>query len=161
MNGRIVVPASVLAAVRYAAVAAWPAECCGLLVGRMEEAVEGRGRVWHVHRAVPSPNVAAPRHAPQECNDRFEIDPRVLFDTIRTARTAGDALIGHYHSHPNGSSEPSAVDREAVHYPDHAWLIVAIADGTPGGVAAWWPDPAGKGFRPLVLEVASDGSPDP
>jgi len=94
-----------------AAAAAPDREICGLLFG-------SAGRI---DRAQVAENVAA---RPQ---DTFEIDPRALFAALRAERAGGPRLIGHYHSHPNGSAEPSARDIAAAE-PGKYWLI--IADGT-------------------------------
>ena len=40
--------------------------------------------------------------------DRFEIDPAEQIKLMRALRGAGREIIGCYHSHPNGSAEPSA-----------------------------------------------------
>jgi proteasome lid subunit RPN8/RPN11 len=109
-----------------AGAAATDLEICGLLIGRDD----------HVAQVLPCPNVAAdPRR-------RFEIDPAALITAHRQARAAGSSVLGHYHSHPNGSPIPSACDA-AEAAPDGAvWLIVAggdcrawraVADGTVQG----------------------------
>ncbi len=40
----------------------------------------------------------------------FEIDPQVLIDAHRAARSGGPRVVGYYHSHPNGLARPSAAD---------------------------------------------------
>lgn len=85
-------------------------EICGLLFGNHVEILD----------AVPATNVSP---HPQ---DSFEIDPQSLFDAARGARAGGPAWIGHYHSHPRGTAEPSARDRAAaVGTPVRLWLILA------------------------------------
>lgn len=100
------------------AVAAAPdEEVCGLLLGR-----EGR-----IEQAMPAANV---------CDDkkhRFELDPAALIAAHRAARSGGLEIIGHYHSHPGGRPEPSAIDAE-MSRPGQYWLIVA--DGVAGLFAA-------------------------
>lgn len=113
-----------------AARAAPDREICGLLFGSPAE----------IERAEPADNVAA-----QPC-DTFEIDPRALFAALRIERAGGDRLIGHYHSHPNGSAEPSPRDLAAAE-PGKLWLILG------GGDARLWTMENG-GFRELQLVVA-------
>ena len=81
----------------YQAIAkAYPNEACGLLVGRTE------GDGCHVDRIEVSDNVADdPRH-------RFEVDPALRFRLMRDLRGTGQAVVGHFHSHPDGAAEPSA-----------------------------------------------------
>ena len=88
-------------------------ECCGLLVGR------GDGEVVVVERVVPAGN-----HAPDP-RVAFEIEPAVLLATHRQARLAGLAVVGWYHSHPDGLPFPSARDAEHADETGKIWLIVA------------------------------------
>ena len=107
-------------------------EICGLLFGSERR----------IARVEPADNVAA---SPQ---DTFEIDPRALFAALRAERAGGPRLIGHYHSHPNGSAEPSARDRAAAE-PGKYWLIMG------GGAARLWlaaPD----GFTEVQMIVNQD-----
>jgi len=112
-----------------AADAAADREICGLLFGTSER----------IDRVAVADNVA---DCPQ---DTFEIDPRALFAALRAERAGGDRLIGHYHSHPNGSAEPSPRDLAAAE-PGKLWLILG------GGVARLWMMENG-GFRELQLVV--------
>jgi proteasome lid subunit RPN8/RPN11 len=104
-------------------------EICGLLFGSPEG----------IDRVQPADNIA---ERPQ---DSFEIDPRALFAALRAERAGGERLIGHYHSHPNGSAEPSPRDLAAAE-PGKYWLILG------GGDARLWAMENG-GFRELQLVV--------
>jgi proteasome lid subunit RPN8/RPN11 len=112
------------------AVAAPDREICGLLFGSLD-------RIEH---AEPADNVAL------ESGDSFEIDPRALFAALRAERAGGRRLIGHYHSHPNGSAIPSARDLAAAE-PGRYWLILG------GGAARLWIMENAR-FRELQLVVA-------
>lgn len=91
-------------------------EICGLLLGR--------GNVVEAIR--PCANVAG------EPARRFEIDPAALFAAHKAARRGEAATpIGHYHSHPSGSAEPSACDALAAEA-GSIWLIAA------GGMIRGW-----------------------
>lgn len=85
--------------------------------------------------------------------DRFELDPQERFDAQRQARSMGREIIGHYHSHPNGSSSPSETDRSMMYEPELAWLIVAIEAGKAGGLAAYLPSPDRGDFASLELVI--------
>ena len=86
--------------------------------------------------------------------DSFEIDPAALFAALRAERTGGPRLIGHYHSHPNGLSTPSACDAMMATSPGRLWLIVA------SGEARLWREVAGGAvhgaFEPV--ELLGDGA---
>jgi len=91
-------------------------EVCGLLFGTHEEVVH----------AVKCANVAA------NPATTFEIDPAALIAAHKAARAGGPALVGHYHSHPSGSAEPSARDAAGAMGDGALWLILA------GGGARLW-----------------------
>lgn len=114
-----------LRVIRAAAQAAYPDECCGLLMGRA-----GAG-AWVVDEVIACANVA-PDPA---C--RFEVDPKSLIAAHRAARETGRDLIGPYHSHPNGRAGPSDHDRARAAEAGaegEVWLIVptdAAGAGAP------------------------------
>ena len=128
---------------RRAAAAAYPEERCGLLVGQM--ASDG---ALHVSRAVATANVAAGDRA-----RRFEVDPAARFRLMRDLRESEVAMVGHYHSHPDHPAVPSAYDLSMVFEPDLVWLIVAVAQGCAGEIAAFRPKADGSGFTPLSLRI--------
>lgn len=127
--------------------AAYPEEACGLLLGRRD----GEGFV--VTRAVESANLAAdPRH-------RFEVDPALRLRLQRAARAGDAAVIGHYHSHPDGAARPSATDLAEAWEPELVWLVAALAAQGPVTLAAHLPDPVGGGFRAIPLYVEGEEAP--
>ena len=81
-------------------------------------------------RIVPADNVARERQ-----RDRFEIDPKVRIDTERAVRGTGEAVVGHYHSHPDHPAAPSATDANMVYEPDLIWVIVSVDRGNGQGRA--------------------------
>lgn len=89
-----------------------PQECCGLVEGA--RAADGF-RITALH---PARNLAG---AP----DRFEIDPRDQFAAHKCARARGSAIVGCYHSHPNGRTEPSAADLAGAGEENFLWLIAS------------------------------------
>ncbi len=106
-----------------AAVAAYPAECCGLLVGVLETKA-----LWRVTQVVPTYNLWAEKR-----NDRFAIDPVTYIALRRCLRGRQEHLIGHYHSHPNGPAYPSATDLAMGFEPELVWVIVAVDDKSHAG----------------------------
>lgn len=101
-----------------------PEECCGLLLGE-NEVVSG---------AVLTANVA------DNPDEEFEIDPSVLIAAEREARQGGPAILGYFHSHPNGVAEPSATDARMAAANGRSWLII-----TNGDITAWQPQSDGAG----------------
>jgi desampylase len=120
--------------IRAHAAADHPREACGLLLGRT-------GLIEEIRAAA---NVSTDGCA------RFELDPVALLRAQREARDGGRALLGWYHSHPNGRGEPSAADVEGASEAGKLWLIVAT-----GRLRAFvW---TGESFIEVALvEIAGD-----
>ena len=135
-------------AIERAAEGAYPEEACGLLVGR---SAPGEG-CW-VSAVEASANVAEPPRA-----RRFEVDPKLRLRLERDLRESPDSVIGVYHSHPDGSAEPSETDRSMIFEPDMVWLITAVADGRAGATKGWRPTDDGSAFLPLRIELGSEES---
>ncbi len=115
-------------AIRSATVAAGPQEACGLLLG-------DTGLITDATRA---------RNVATDPARRFEIDPAHLFETHRRARAGGPAILGCWHSHPNGRPGPSRQDAEGALIPGWLWLIAL-----PGGGFTLWRRSA-DGFVPVA-----------
>jgi proteasome lid subunit RPN8/RPN11 len=110
-----------------------PRECCGLLIGRA-------GVVSH---AVEMRNTAASR-------TRYRLDPREHIDVRRVLRAFRPPLdiVGVYHSHPDGSAEPSATDLAEALYAEWTYVIVGLA-GNKTRLAAFHLQ--GSTSRPVTL----------
>ena len=82
----------------------------------------------------------------------FEIDAAVLLSRHKLAREDGSPILGYFHSHPNGLTQPSSADIEQAAADDRFWLIIAGAN-----VTAWQPRAEGQrvvGFEsvPILVE---------
>ena len=137
----ILLPAALLRRIEAAAHAAYPEECCGLLIGF--RALDGR---VHVTQVAESANVAPPPR-----RDRFEVDPALRFSLMRRLRGAGEEIVGHYHSHPDGPARPSTHDAASAYEPELVWLIVAVAGDRSTATTGWLYDPAIAAFRSVLL----------
>jgi proteasome lid subunit RPN8/RPN11 len=131
-----------------AAEAAYPNECCGLLVGHARP----NGTV-EVSRAHASANLG-------KQPTRFEIDPRLWVDLARALGKGPNRVVGLYHSHPDGPAQPSAVDLGAAWGEELIWLIVSVSKGEAIQVTAHILDHDGKQFRELPLRT-TDWAPYP
>ena len=134
---------AVLQRIEVAARAAYPEECCGLLIGFRES--EGGVQIT---RVAESANVAPPPR-----RDRFEVDPALRFATMRRLRGGREEIVGHYHSHPDGPARPSGRDAAQAYEPELVWLIVAVAGDRSTATTAWLYDPAIAAFRPVPLAI--------
>ncbi len=156
----LIIGGSLRTAMAAAARAAYPEECCGLLVGRYLPADgAGTGARWQVTRVVPAAN----RH-PQP-RRHFEVDPVTHIALLRQLREREAAegeieiLLGHYHSHPEAAALPSASDLAQANDPTLIWVIIGPVQGGAPDVTAWRviPRPAGPaGFEPLPFAAATE-----
>jgi proteasome lid subunit RPN8/RPN11 len=103
---------------------AYPAECCGALIGRVE------GEAKEVVRLAPAVN--------RRTDDphRYLIAPDDLRRLEADVRAAGLDIVGYYHSHPDHPAAPSAFD--AAHaWPWYSYVIVRIDRGRGAELASW------------------------
>ncbi len=127
------------------AAAAFPREACALLVGH------AAGDELIVDRIVPADNLAM---SPER---EFELDPAVHIAELRRLRDAGgaQAILGHWHSHPNGRAAPSAQDAAMIYDPAMLWLISAVDAAGAAPPRAFRPRPDASGFDPFPLQTES------
>ncbi len=130
------------------AASTFPEECCGFLLG----VADGGARV-HVHRVLPARNEHRDR---RDC--RYLISPETVLAARREARGLGLEIVGYYHSHTDGSAEPSEHDL-ADAWPATSYLIVPVAGGTAGLPRSWRLGGDGKAFVEEAVARAGDGSP--
>jgi proteasome lid subunit RPN8/RPN11 len=104
--------------------AAYPAECCGALVGRVE------GEAKEVVRLAPAVN--------RRTDDphRYLIAPDDLRRLDADVRAAGLDIVGYYHSHPDHPAAPSAFDADHA-WPWYSYVIVRIDQGRGAELASW------------------------
>jgi proteasome lid subunit RPN8/RPN11 len=132
------------------ALAASPAECCGLLVGRQgSDGLE----ITSIHQ---SENLA-------DDKDRgFEIDFRVRLRLEKELASGPihpnhqEKIIGLYHSHPDGKTVPSAKDLEDAAEAGLVWLILAVDGVGAVDISAWKmirSEDVGKSFAGLPVVV--------
>jgi proteasome lid subunit RPN8/RPN11 len=108
----VALPAALQDQIAREARAAFPGECCGLIEGvRRVDRFQATG----LH---PARNRA-------DAEDRFALDAADHIAAQKAARINGHALIGCYHSHPNGKPEPSSGDRDGANEEGFLWLIAA------------------------------------
>lgn len=138
----IEIPPPLLAKITEAAEAAYPKECCGLLVGH--EAGPGD---FILTRVEASPNVTEEGDG----SDRFLVNPKIQFDLMRDLGDGPDQIIGNYHSHPGHDAQPSEHDRQSAFYAGHVWVIVAVQDGAAGDITAQRFDAETKQFHRMEI----------
>lgn len=125
-----------LAAIRRHGESAYPEECCGALLGRVESLCR------QVSVALQLDNASE-----AERRRRFRIDPDAYRRAESAAATEGLELVGFYHSHPDHPARPSAYDLEHA-LPWHSYVVLAVAGGAAAECTAWLLAPDRSRFEP-------------
>jgi len=107
---------SQLAEIFECARVAAPAECCGMVGGRNDQA----------KTIYPLRNIAADQIV------SYEAAPEDLFAAQRQMRERGEELLAIYHSHPRSAEPaPSETDVRLAYYPQAIYFIVGLAGPQP------------------------------
>lgn len=107
--------------------AAYPYECCGLLVGNNNVS----GKV--VQEIYPVENKNKVR-----AEDRYEIDPKEFDGIEREAEKRGLNIIGIYHSHPDHPANPSGFDKEcACVWTEYSYIIISVRNREETEIKSW------------------------
>lgn len=96
--------------------ATYPNECCGAMLGRVEEDKT-------VLEAVPLENAFA---GPQ--GERYELRPEDLLAADRAARQRGLDLVGIFHSHPDCDAYFSETDLKNS-CPWYSFVVLSVQKG--------------------------------
>jgi proteasome lid subunit RPN8/RPN11 len=110
--------------------AAYPNECCGIMIGR--DMSDGACTRRIVERLEPMQNV----WDEAEQKRRFAIDPLALMKAEKSAAAEGKIVLGFYHSHPDHPARPSETDRQ-YGWPFYSYVIVSIANRDAVDMTSW------------------------
>jgi proteasome lid subunit RPN8/RPN11 len=113
------VPQSAYASLRRHGEETYPHECCGVLLGQMNE--DGTRSVTTVARAVNTRTDSA--------HNRYHIDPKELIRIQREGRERGEDIIGFYHSHPDHPAQWSQTDLADAHWFSCSYMITSVEKG--------------------------------
>lgn len=148
------------AAIAAHAVATYPDECVGLLLGTLAESHK------HVVAAFPVENRWSGQVALAETDDaesrrdRFYLDPRDYLRADRAAREQGLDVIGCYHSHPDHPAVPSERDRVGAQGvgggTSFSFVIQRVHAGTAAELASWLLAEGGERFVAEELRETND-----
>ncbi len=112
-------------ALRQHALAEYPNECCGILLGRMDMS----GRL--ITSAMACTNASA-----ESRHNRYEIDPKEVVKVQREARERGEEILGFYHSHPGHPARWSSTDLEQAYWIGCSYVITSVMAGPAVGETA-------------------------
>jgi len=136
-------PESLAEDIRRHGETAYPAECCGALIGRVD------GDAKEVVRLAPAVN--------RRTDDphRYLIAPDDLRLLDVEVRAAGLEIVGYYHSHPDHPAMPSAFDADHA-WPWYSYVIVRIDGGRGAELASWVLADDRPAMLPESLDVFSE-----
>lgn len=107
------------AAIRQHGEETYPYECCGVLLGKMDDdgvrIVTSTARCGNTRDDSP--------------HNRYHIDPKELVRIQREGRERGEDIIGFYHSHPDHPAQWSSTDLAEAHWFGCSYVITAVAKG--------------------------------
>jgi proteasome lid subunit RPN8/RPN11 len=129
--------------IRIAGEAAYPDECCGVLMGDIDN--DGNKTV----RRTEAINNA---REDGEKYHRFLITPEDMLHAEQTARAAKLEVIGFYHSHPDHPASPSEYDKDHA-LPFYSYAIVSVEKGTAKELASWELSADRAVFLPEEIEL--------
>jgi proteasome lid subunit RPN8/RPN11 len=109
---------------RTAYEAAYPRECCGVLLG-----VSTRTRLI-VRRVINTLNAVS-------MIGGFAIPDHEMCRVRLLAANAGLDIVGVFHSHPSGSTELSSGDQAALDHSEWPWVIVTENPSTRDVLLTW------------------------
>jgi proteasome lid subunit RPN8/RPN11 len=115
--------------------ATYPNECCGVLVGHIED----NDNI--VIDVLPAENTRS-----DSAHNRYHIAPQELIRIQQQARRRGLDIVGFYHSHPDHPAEWSKTDLEEAHWIGCSYVITRVAGN---------PDAAGDSKRCRAMETNS------
>ncbi len=113
------IPGALYEQLRQHGEAAYPHECCGVLVGEFDDAggkiVKGAVRCGNTRTDSPA--------------NRYRISPSELVRIQRDALLAGHAIVGFYHSHPDHPADWSGTDLSEAHWTGCSYVITSVENG--------------------------------
>ena len=115
----IKVSQSAYAALRQHGEETYPHECCGVLLGQMDQ--DGVRTVTTIARAGNTRTDSA--------HNRYNIDPKELIRIQRHGRERGQDIIGFYHSHPDHPAQWSQTDLAEAHWFGCSYIITSVEKG--------------------------------
>lgn len=151
------ISSALLETIQRHAVREYPNECCGALLGMVDERGKYVCEVVALSNLRTTPEAAAellpiPLSCPSPADRSYFLDPREQIQLQRRARGARLTVLGYYHSHPEFPSLPSSHDHELA-LPNYSYIIVPVANGQANEVTSWQFDHQASKFIPETINI--------
>jgi proteasome lid subunit RPN8/RPN11 len=109
----------------------YPSECCGLLIGRIED--DGRTRA-----VVETYPVANSWEEGDRLHRRMLIRPQDYMNAERRFSQEGLGVVGNYHSHPDHPAVPSEFDlKNLAPWATMSYVVVSVNGGRAVELRSW------------------------
>src|SRR5437868_13050836 len=132
----------------------YPHECCGVLLGHVED--DGTRVVTSLARAGNTRT-----DSPQ---NRYHIDPRELVRIQRQGREREEEILGFYHSHPDHPAQWSKTDLAEAHWFGCSYVITSVEKGSATDTNSFLLDGTGEEDKHLdhePIKVLSQSETNP
>ena len=96
----------------------YPHECCGVILGKMDDGVR-----------IAKETVRCGNTRTDSPQNRYNIDPRELVRIQREGRERGEDIVGFYHSHPDHPAQWSSTDLAEAHWFGCSYVITSVEKG--------------------------------
>ena len=119
--------------VRQHALAEYPCECCGIIIGF--PGTTEKGILFRCTNIQDKLHAMDPETHPRDARTAYNIDPRELMKILKEAEAKRMSIKAFYHSHPDHDAYFSEEDLKMAMfdgeptYPDAAYLVVSVCDG--------------------------------
>lgn len=120
----------------------YPEECCGLLLGRLNDETKTLIEVlptensWDEETADDFQSIDGLSKRKSSKRHRFSIAPQVMLRVQKEARDRNLNIIGIYHSHTDHPAVPSKFDR-VIAWPQYSYVIVSVQQGLACDLKSW------------------------
>ncbi len=131
------------AEIRSAGESAYPNECCGILLGTLDE--KGGKTVRSLRPVVNS-------REEEEQYHRFLITEDDMVLAELEARKSNLDIIGFYHSHPDHPAEPSGYDHDHA-LPFYSYVILSVRKGKADLLTSWLLENSREKFNRESIEI--------
>ncbi|ACK66905.1 Mov34/MPN/PAD-1 family protein [Rippkaea orientalis PCC 8801] len=124
------------------ALATYPEECCGLLLGTINNTekliveVRATPNSWSLENEESFPTISPSIPKVLSKQTRFAIAPQIILQVQKEARDRALQIIGVYHSHPDYLAIPSEFDR-AIAWSDYSYIIISVQSDQTTDLKSW------------------------
>jgi proteasome lid subunit RPN8/RPN11 len=133
----------------------YPEECCGIILGTIDQFDKSAVEVIPTINAWVKPELVDDLNIVDEINrtkhSRYTIASEDIFRAQKRGRDLQLEIIGFFHSHPDYPAIPSACDRDRA-WEIYSYPIVSVIQGKVSDIKSWVLDCKGV-FQPEEIQI--------